>query len=117
MFLETRQKISVLPSLVLYFILTRMAEAKIEYLDLYRPRKPILAKVLISQYEFLDVLETVEKYIGHLRPLRKNQKHLDDALEIVKEMKLVGMLNFHFRQETYDQLQDLLDDMYAEVHS
>jgi hypothetical protein len=95
-----------------------MAEAKIEYLDLYRPpKRVVLAKVLISQYEFNDVLETIEKYIGHLRPLRNNQKKLDDALNIVKEIKLAGMLSFHVRQEYYDQLQDLLDDMYAEVHS
>jgi hypothetical protein len=92
--------------------------AKIEHLDLYRlPRKVVVTKTLVSRPEFLELLNTVEEYIELLRPLRKNQKNLDDAIATVKEMKFVGMLNHQFRQETYQELDDFFDDLYAEVHS
>lgn len=92
--------------------------AKVEYLDLYRPpKRVVLAKVLISKHEFINLVEIVEKYIRLLQPLRKNPKNLEKALEIVAEIKLGGMLSHHVRQEYYHQLDDFLDDLYAEVHS
>jgi hypothetical protein len=80
-----------------------------------KTRKPVYAKVLISQPEFIDLLETMERYIEHLRAKREGD--FDESLEIIKEMKFCGTFNFKFRQETYPQLEELLDEIYAEIHS
>ena len=91
---------------------------KVAKLQDYREdRTKIYAKVLISQHEFIDLLETMEKYINDLRPIRKKQTGLDQAISIIKEMKFVGMFNFSFRQQMYDPLEELLDEIYAEIHS
>jgi hypothetical protein len=90
---------------------------KVAKLEDYRGKTPVLAKVLISQHEWINLLETLEKYINDLRPLRKNQKKLDEAMGYIKEMKFYGWYNFHFRQTTYDQVEELVDEIYAEIHS
>jgi hypothetical protein len=89
---------------------------KIEYLALYRPRKVILTKTLISRTEFMELLEIAEKFIDDLRAIRKNQKHLDDAIATIKEMKFVNCFNHQFRQETYQELQEFVDDLYVEIN-
>jgi hypothetical protein len=74
-------------------------------------------QLIISRAEYMDLLDTVENYIRYLRPKRKTQKHLDKALDIVKEIRFVATFNHAYRKETYDQLNRLLDDMYIELQS
>jgi hypothetical protein len=90
--------------------------AKIEYLNLYRPRKVILTKTLISRTEFIELLDIAERYIGDLRATRKNQKYLDECIKIIKEMKFVACFNPQFRQETYSELMEFVDDLYVEIN-
>lgn len=90
--------------------------AKIEYLDLYRPRKVVLTETLVSRHEFLMLLDIAETYVELLRPMRKNQKFLDDAVNTIREMKFVGCFNSQFRQEVYSELQEFVDDLYVEVN-
>jgi hypothetical protein len=64
----------------------------------------------------MDLLELAERFIEDLRPLRKNQKFLDDAIKTIREMKFVACFNHQFRQETYSELQEFVDDLYVEIN-
>lgn len=79
-------------------------------------RKPAPVTTFVTKAEYLDALETIEAYVKDLRPLRHNQKNLDQALSIVKIFKFNGMLSYKFRNETYKQLEELIDDLYLEVN-
>jgi hypothetical protein len=70
----------------------------------------------VGKMEFMGLLNTVEEYIEQLRPHRPQHDGLDKALEIVTEMKFNGLFNPRFRDETTVPLEDLLDDMYVEIH-
>jgi hypothetical protein len=69
----------------------------------------------VSKMEFMDILATIEQYIEKLRPLRSNQNLLNNAVNIVKEMKFNGLFDAKFRNQHIKPLEDLLDDMYIEL--
>jgi hypothetical protein len=70
----------------------------------------------VNRMEFIGLLNTVEEYIKQLRPFRFKQDGLNKALEIVNEIKFNGSYNPKFRDEITVPLEDLLDDMYIELH-
>lgn len=63
----------------------------------------------VSRAEFLDVLNTIEKYIGQLYPTQLNEAH-----NIIVEMKFNGAFNSKFREEHMRQLEVFLDELYIE---
>jgi hypothetical protein len=81
----------------------------------FETKTPIFAKILVSRQMYTETIECVEQFIKALRPLRKNQKNLDDALKIIVEMKFVACFNYKFRQETYHELEKLSDELYIEL--
>lgn len=66
--------------------------------------------------EFTGLLDTVEKYIEKLRPLRETQDGLDNALKLIVEIRFNGQHNQNVRNECVPLLEALLDDMYLEIH-
>jgi hypothetical protein len=91
--------------------------AKIEFLNLYRQSVVDWSRVPVSQAEFITLLDVAEKYIEELRLYRKDQKGLDKALSVIKEMKFVAFFNHKFRQENFHKVKELVDDMYTEIHT
>jgi hypothetical protein len=92
---------------------------KISVLDkVRRIRKPVLKKD-ISKEEFLDLLETVEKYVNYLQMNRGY--NLKKSILIIQEMKWGNLFDlpssYKFRQETFDELKDFADDLYVEIHT
>jgi flagellar biosynthesis chaperone FliJ len=78
-------------------------------------KTPIFTKILVSRQIYMETAECIEQFIKALRPLRKNQKNLDDALKIIVEMKWNAYSNHRFRQETYHELEELSDEIYIEL--
>jgi hypothetical protein len=72
---------------------------------------------MVSYVEFLDTLEAATHYVDQLRPLRENQASLDAAEDIIIEMKFVASYNHKFRDNVYESLNQLLDEMYVEIYS
>jgi hypothetical protein len=71
------------------------------------PRKS-RRKIPMSIEEYIDALDTVEHLAGELWPDRLKKVH-----SIIAEMKLCAHFNMKFREETRDDLLELVDNLYA----
>jgi hypothetical protein len=69
----------------------------------------------VSQNEFMDLLSTAELYIERIRPYRKNQAHLNHALDIIAEMKWNAAFSQKFRDELAAPMEEFLDDLFIEI--
>lgn len=78
--------------------------------------KKVAIDPLVPRSKYFDLLDAIDTYINHIRVFRKNQKALDKALSITKEMRFIAMFSYKFRLETYAPLEELFDDLYFEVH-
>lgn len=68
----------------------------------------------VDYMEFTDILCAIEAYLPRLQ--RSNPKSLDEARKIIGLMKFNGRYNSKFRNESIKPLEDLLDDLYIEIH-
>ena len=64
----------------------------------------------MSVEDYLDSLYMVEQLVAEARPQR-----LESARSVLNEMRFVAMFNHKFREQTSEQLQDLIDELYAET--
>ena len=69
-------------------------------------------KTPISREEYLDMADTVEVLIKERYPRWSHH-----SVAILWEMKFSAMFNIKFRQESYYELEELSEELYAEVHS
>lgn len=64
----------------------------------------------MSAAEYIDSLNAVEELVSESRPER-----LCAVQNVLHEMRFCAQFSPHFREGTRDALQDLIDDLYAEV--
>jgi len=74
-------------------------------------------RIGVNRLEFLQLLSTLEKYIELLRPRRHKPDGLNNAINIIAEMKWNGMFNPHYRDEHTESLEELLDEIHAELEA
>jgi hypothetical protein len=68
----------------------------------------VFTKSIIDVDQFLDMLSAVESIAEELG----YKPH-----DIIKEMEFNGRLNYQFRQEYYDQLEELLYELYERIQT
>jgi hypothetical protein len=73
-----------------------------------KTRKPVFTKSVIDTEQFLDMLDAVESVAEELG----YKSH-----DIIKEMEFNGRLSYEFRQKYYDQLEELLYELYERVQA
>jgi hypothetical protein len=68
--------------------------------------------------DYLERLDVLEKYVNEVRPYRskEDQKRLKASHGIIQEMRFCAYFNPFFREDTADELDELLDNLYVEVH-
>ena len=93
-------------------MLAKTKEQKVTVLDVHRTEEP----KDVSYQEFSDVLDSVWDSIEQLRKTRKDQGKLDEAQGYLKEMRFCAMMSQHFRKTYLRPLEELLDDLYIEIH-
>jgi hypothetical protein len=64
----------------------------------------------MSAEEFIGALDTVEALVGEVQPDR-----LETVIPILHEMRFCAWWNAQFRKETSEQLQELLEELYAKT--
>lgn len=68
--------------------------------------------------EFNELLDIIERYVEHLWTIHPDRgERLNEAKGIIKEMKFNGMFNTKFRDENIQPLEELLDQLYTQVHT
>ena len=67
--------------------------------------------------EYVDICKAIEQCIVELKTIRKDPSSLDKSYDLLMEMKFNGIFNYHFRQQNFIPLQELLDEMYEEINS
>jgi hypothetical protein len=72
-----------------------------------KTRKPVFTKSVIDVEEFLDMLGAVESMA----------KELGYTPQGIREIEFNGRLSFQFRQKYYDQLEELLYELYERVQA
>ena len=70
----------------------------------------------ITQDEFQDLLDSIEQMLYELKPRRKMPDKIDEAMSYVNQIRFCGLFSLPFRQEYYWQLDELADDLYAELN-
>jgi hypothetical protein len=73
-----------------------------------KTRKPVFIKSVVDVDQFLDMLGAVESIAGELG----YKPH-----DIIKEMEFNGRLSYEFLQKYYDQLEELLYELYERVQT
>jgi hypothetical protein len=71
---------------------------------------------VITTVEVMDLIDTIDEYINLVRPYRKNQARLDEALELTKQIKWRVYFDFKFRLEIYHELRSIFENLYLEVN-
>jgi len=69
-------------------------------------------KQSMSAEEFIDICDTIEILVEEVRPER-----LEKVQGILHEMRWNAQFNAKFRESTRDQLQNLVDELYAETQA
>ena len=69
-------------------------------------------KQSMSAEEFIDICDTIEILVEEVRPER-----LEKVQGILHEMRWNAQFNVKFRESTRDQLQNLIDELYAETQA
>src|SRR5215472_7744609 len=70
-------------------------------------KKKVITKTMVSKEEFNDLLDAVMNCLEDLPNV-----DIENAKKTVWEMRFVNALNYHWRQTTYPELEDLFLDLY-----